>query len=759
MAKPWAEVAGSEAYQALPPVEQELARRQYFAEVVAPRVPQDKLNDVFSQFNKETQKVFQENPEGDTIARMEMPGVMQRGFGEIGQVAASKFGPLLTDDPQTRANIILKNLPGSKLVEDRLGVPMIEYNGQRFYLSKKGGIDETDVARGIVGAGVALPAAVGAGALTAGAGIGVTAFGQGLAAMGSSVIEDTLANMAGGKNSIDPVKAAVSGGLGAGATLLAPVIQPVVGRLSEVASRLTGRGRLLDDAGGLTRTGQSVFAQAGIDPTAYTAEQLRQIETQVLRGVGQNKAVSAQQGAAAARGDEFSIPRTGGQQTLDPSQLRFEDRARYGSFGGDAQQGMQGFGMQQREAFDNAIVGARQGMTGAPADAGQTMLDEFLGAKTSARAGVRAGYDALDLTRAAIADDVMRELPGRVYNRLNPDFDLRSASEFGATNNYLTRLREMAGNPYTPLAEFEQWRRQIGSSIRGAGNNSDRAALIQMRNEADDWLRSVQQRGRVLGDPAEVSKLRAATDAAGDYVATFSNARTAPSAVNQMLRFAAKDGITGADFAKQVFGAKGSKLGMEASIDHLTQVFGGQGSPGHQAMREAWLQQVVPTEKGYQAIASSLDKALRGEQAHITEKLFNTTERAMLGRMRDEAAMLAKTTNRQNASGTSYALESGALSDGMKRVLGGILGFSADAIFPGSGTAGALAGAAVGKKAGDLVQGVTRQRAVNSSIAGGAPYSQQPLTSLLPPALGVAGQAQKEEAAAGTRGFLGLKQR
>lgn len=759
MAKPWAEVEGSEAYQALPPVERELARRQYFVDVVAPRVPQEKLNDVFSQFNKETQKVFQENPEADTIARMEMPGVMQRGLSEIGQVAASKFGPLLTDDPQTRANIILKNLPGSKLVEDRLGVPMIEYNGQRFYLSKKGGIDETDVARGIVGAGVALPAAAGAGVLTAGAGLGVTAFGQGLAAMGSSVIEDTLANLAGGKNQIDPVKAAVSGGLGAGATLLAPVVKPVIGRGAEIISRMTGRGRLIDDAGNLTKTGQSVFAQAGLDPTAYTAQQLRQIETQVLRGVGDDAAQVAQQGAAKVRGDEMGIPRTGGQQTLDASQLRFEDRARYGSFGGEPQQRMQAFGAQQREAFDTSVAGAREAMTGAPADAGQTMLNEFTTAKQTARAGVRSAYDALDLTKAAVQDDVMRELPGRVYNRLNPDFDLRSTTEFGSTNHYLDRLRQMAGNPYTPLAEFEQWRRQLGSSIRGAGNGSDRAALIQMRNEADDWLRQVQQRGRVLGDPAEVSKLRAATDKAGDYVATFSNARTAPSAVNQMLRMADKEGVTGADFAKQVFGAKGTKLGMEASLDHLTQVFGGPGSAGHQAMREAWLQQVIPTDKGYQAIASSLNKALRGEQAHITDKLFNTTERAMLGRLRDEAALLAKTTNRQNASGTSYALESGALSDGMKRILGGVLGFSAEAIFPGSGTAGAVAGAAFGKKAGEAVQGVTRGMAVNRSIAGGAPYSQQPLSSLLPPALGVAGQSQKEEGAGAVRGFLGLKQR
>ena len=95
----------------------------------------------------------------------------------------------------------------------------------------------------------------------------------------------------------------------------------------------------------------------------------------------------------------------------------------------------------------------------------------------------------------------------------------------------------------------------------------------------------------------------------------------------------------------------------------------------------------------------------------------------------------------------------------MKRILGGIVGFSSDVLFPGSGTAGAAVGTLVGKKVGDVAQNVTRRGAVSRSIEGGAPYSQQPLTNLLPPALGVAGQSQKEEGSAEVRGFFGLKQR
>ena len=56
MAKPWAEVANSEGYKALAPDQQEAARNQYFEQVVKPRAPQDKLDEVRSQFDAATRQ-------------------------------------------------------------------------------------------------------------------------------------------------------------------------------------------------------------------------------------------------------------------------------------------------------------------------------------------------------------------------------------------------------------------------------------------------------------------------------------------------------------------------------------------------------------------------------------------------------------------------------------------------------------------------------------------------------------------------------
>jgi len=53
-AKPWADVAASPAYQALPPNQREAARSQYFDSVVAPNVPDDQRAAARTQFDRDT---------------------------------------------------------------------------------------------------------------------------------------------------------------------------------------------------------------------------------------------------------------------------------------------------------------------------------------------------------------------------------------------------------------------------------------------------------------------------------------------------------------------------------------------------------------------------------------------------------------------------------------------------------------------------------------------------------------------------------
>jgi hypothetical protein len=60
--KPWSEVASSPQFQALPAPEKEAARQQYFAEVVAPQVPPEEVENVKSQFDADTKIAEPQQP-------------------------------------------------------------------------------------------------------------------------------------------------------------------------------------------------------------------------------------------------------------------------------------------------------------------------------------------------------------------------------------------------------------------------------------------------------------------------------------------------------------------------------------------------------------------------------------------------------------------------------------------------------------------------------------------------------------------------
>lgn len=85
--KKWREVTASPAYQALPPDQQEAARRQYFAEVVAPQIGDPaQVEQARAQFDAQTgQRADFSNVQGgsDTVAQQPEPGYWQQRMGEL----------------------------------------------------------------------------------------------------------------------------------------------------------------------------------------------------------------------------------------------------------------------------------------------------------------------------------------------------------------------------------------------------------------------------------------------------------------------------------------------------------------------------------------------------------------------------------------------------------------------------------------------------------------------------------------------------
>jgi hypothetical protein len=95
MAKPWSEVSGSEAFKSLSSAEKESARRQYFEQVVAPRVPKDDLQIARDQFLSQTAIPAKKEPESRNIGAVLNDTVISIANAAAGGVksAADFFSP------------------------------------------------------------------------------------------------------------------------------------------------------------------------------------------------------------------------------------------------------------------------------------------------------------------------------------------------------------------------------------------------------------------------------------------------------------------------------------------------------------------------------------------------------------------------------------------------------------------------------------------------------------------------------------------
>lgn len=74
--KKWAEVEASPSYMGMTPEQRSMAKEQYFAQVVAPQVPPDKVELAKSQF-------FGEGAQAPQPAALEAPGILDRAWGGL----------------------------------------------------------------------------------------------------------------------------------------------------------------------------------------------------------------------------------------------------------------------------------------------------------------------------------------------------------------------------------------------------------------------------------------------------------------------------------------------------------------------------------------------------------------------------------------------------------------------------------------------------------------------------------------------------
>lgn len=114
MTKPWAQVAASEGFKSLPAEQQDVARRQYFDDVVSPQVPAEQHTAAWDQFSTASGMGRRELPAGVTPSTAGggrgnvHPGTPAPERAEPVQTADSQGNPLINTEPftSTRSSVL-----------------------------------------------------------------------------------------------------------------------------------------------------------------------------------------------------------------------------------------------------------------------------------------------------------------------------------------------------------------------------------------------------------------------------------------------------------------------------------------------------------------------------------------------------------------------------------------------------------------------------------------------------------------------------
>lgn len=752
--------------------------------------------------NAKPQLEFADAP---TIANMPIPGAMDKDFSNSswGDVLAAKFGPYFTDDPLARQKILAKNLPGAKAVNDKFGNPMVEYKGEKYYTSRPGEFDATDLTSGVVRSSAALPIAAAAVPAAELAGGGTLAYmgANALAGGAASVGEDVLANKAGGENQVNLKKA----GVNAAASALIPLalqkaVMPAAGYVAEKFANATGKGLLVDPLlGTVTKEGQQLFARAGIDPSQFTADQLAQIQSKVLRSFGSPDV--ARQTANQVVGQEFGVPLTTGQMTGDIAQRAAEDQMRQGGKGTFAQSIIKNADEAQGAALNQAQQTLRSKITGAAQPMDQNQIGEalqtgFKSAKTTAadlrNQAYSAAFDPEKLAQAGISPDLDMKQVATVGQRVRQS--LTDGSALPNNNEPIIidrRLTPAAASGLKVVDDFskgklvnlaaptdaawggapkadevvggmtwrgvDQTRKYLNALYGAAGSDTDKRAMSavirafdnEVMNSGSPILSDSTQLARTgVGNIAPVPPqpqpvvnplLQQARSQAAEYLNTYKPQYSNATSTNTGVKVLSNDNVSGNEVFNKIFGSSFKKGEAQQVVNNLQTIFANN-PDGMRALKEGGLQRLFMDAQGQplgeRAIAKNINQALTGPQSELYASLYSPDELARLKRFGTLAENVGSAKQRINGSGTAYPILNMLRSLAPKGIGAGI-GAGVGQFF-GYPEAGAVAGGYVGNTVGAGLNALAANRAVAGALpARRMPYAPMILgTSAIPGLLG-----------------------
>lgn len=332
--------------------------------------------------------------------------------------------------------------------------------------------------------------------------------------------------------------------------------------------------------------------------------------------------------SAAIEGEQrYRTPLSEGQRSGSPEVLQFEESARMGGQGVEAQRSALKLQGQQQSSIPQAVMTEAEKLAPTPLPASSIQAAEAAtgGVKSAAEAmdaQVKAAYEAIPkgsrLSPRGVIDvatGMQRAVSGLEFDRTLENTG-KALADLGNMKRIMT-LRDKQGKKGLPIEYIEQYRRKLNGYIKGSANNpTDERQLIIMKNAMDDYLDTAIAEGLLTGDQNTLQAMKNARGMRRQYSELFEPQASKTKAgvrdrdaagilINKMAELEPDPSeVVSALFASDnAFGKKGSAEFASRMKQAL-----GEDSPEWQQLRQAAFLRIFGLDKG-QLMASAKEGA------------------------------------------------------------------------------------------------------------------------------------------------------
>lgn len=567
-------------------------------------------------------------------------------------------------DPRGVADVAAKTLPGATVRADKFGNPIVDFEGQSFYVNRPG-LSQADGFKFVADMAAYAPAARLAGKAPGVLLRGATTAG---ATGAASIAQDVAAQRLGSEQPVDLKRAAVTGAAGGVFEAASPL-------LSHLYRRVVGQPELYDaTTGQLTQKGIAALQAAGIDP-AHITDDFAQAFAREARG-----AVDPGQAARMAEASALPVrvPMTRGQMTGRASDQMFEDLAAKGVYGRPAEIAMQGAKAEQARALQSNVHAIQDRLAGGRASvsgwgqAGETAQDALTSMRATGKRAVDDAYDLARSTAAGFQGGDVSSLGHFVGIRMGVD----DATLVPVAMKRLETLKSMGEAPVTgttpltgaklghhgdiratapqsdirsvPVDKLFSWRQETGRLAREMQrtNPTEARALSNMVHGFDEALPAMVDDALLQGDQAAIEAWKSAIGTARMFNGRFKGGDLVERLTATDWRSGTRQLVVPPDKASNaIFGSATLFGGQNTARDltRLREVLGVDSEAWQKIREEAWLRLVDAGKGGVQfdgsrgisgaKFASAFDNAMMKHKA-VMEALYSPDELNLMRQFR-----------------------------------------------------------------------------------------------------------------------------